>query len=44
MAESLVVDDGLKELLISGSSIHHIGAQPGHRAKELVFSMCTREH
>ena len=38
-AEGLVVEDGLKEPLIAGSSIYQIGGQPGHRPEELVFSL-----
>ena len=37
MAESLVVEDGLKDPLIQGSSIYQIGGQPGHRSEELLF-------
>ena len=37
MAESLVVEDGLKEALVNGSSIYQIGGQPGHRSEELLF-------
>lgn len=37
VAEGLVVEDGLKKPLISGSSIYQIGGQPGHRPEELVF-------
>ena len=37
VAESLVVGDGLKEPLITGSSIYQIGGQPFHRPEELVF-------
>ena len=36
-AEGLIVEDGLKEALIEGSSIYQIGGQPGHRSEELVF-------
>ena len=36
-AEGLVVEDGLKEPLIAGSSMYQIGGQPGHRPEELVF-------
>ena len=37
VAESLVVEDGLKEPLVKGSSIYQIGGQPGHRSEELMF-------
>ena len=37
MTESLVVEDGLKDALIEGSSIYQIGGQPGHRSEELLF-------
>ena len=37
MAEGLVVEDGLKEALVNGSSIYQIGGQPGHRSEELLF-------
>ena len=37
VAEGLVVEDGLKEQLVSGSSIYQIGGQPGHRSEELMF-------
>ena len=37
VAESLMVEDGLKEQLIKGSSIYQIGGQPGHRSEELSF-------
>ena len=36
--DGLVVNEGLKEPLISGSSIY-LGGQPGHRSEELVFSL-----
>ena len=36
-AEALVVRDGLKEALVSGSSRYQVGGQPGHRPEELVF-------
>jgi hypothetical protein len=35
--ESLIVEGGLKEALINGSSIYQIGGQPGHRSEELIF-------
>ena len=38
-AEVLVVEEGLKQPLIDGSSMYQIGGQPGHRAEELVFSL-----
>ena len=37
VAESLVVEDGLKGPLIEGSSVFQIGGQPGHRSEELMF-------
>ena len=37
VAESLVVEDGLKTPLLNGSSIYQIGGQPGHRSEELMF-------
>ena len=37
MTESLVVEDGLKDPLIQGSSIYQTGGQPGHRSEELLF-------
>ena len=37
VAECLVVEDGLKEHLVKGSSIYQIGGQPGHRSEELMF-------
>ena len=37
MAEALVVEDGLRDPLIKGSSIYQIGGQAGHRSEELVF-------
>ena len=37
VAECLVVEDGLKEHLVKGSSIYQIGGQPGHRSEELLF-------
>ena len=37
ITESLVVEGGLKEPLVSGSSIYQIGGQPGHRTEELMF-------
>ena len=37
VAEGLVVEDGLKDKLVSGSSIYQIGGQPGHRSEELMF-------
>ena len=37
VAESLVVEDGLKGPLLEGSSVFQIGGQPGHRSEELVF-------
>ena len=37
VAESLVVEDGLKDPLVDRSSIYQIGGQPGHRPEELVF-------
>ena len=36
-AEGLVVEDGLKEPLLAGSSIYQIGGQPGHRSEEHMF-------
>ena len=39
MTEGLLVEDGLKEALISRSSIYQIGGQPGHRPEELLFAM-----
>ena len=36
-AEALVVKDGLKEALVSGSSMYQVGGQPGHRSEELLF-------
>ena len=36
-AEALIVEDGMKGPLVSGSSIYQIGGQPGHRPEELVF-------
>ena len=33
----MVVEDGLKDPLIQGSSIYQIGGQPGHRSEELLF-------
>ena len=37
VAESLVVEDGLKGPLIEGSSVFQIGGQPGHRSEEHMF-------
>ena len=37
-AEALVVKDGLKEALVSSSSMYQVGGQPGHRPEELVFA------
>ena len=37
VVEGLVVGDGLKESLVSKSSMYQIGGQPGHRPEELVF-------
>ena len=37
MTESLVIEDGLKDVLINNSSIYQIGGQPGHRSEELLF-------
>ena len=37
VAESLLVEDGLKGPLIEGSSIFQIGGQPGHRSEDLMF-------
>ena len=37
VAESLVVEGGLKELLLRGSSMYQIGGQPGHRPEEHMF-------
>jgi hypothetical protein len=37
--EGLTVIGGLKEPLVSKSSIYQIGGQPGHRSEELVFSV-----
>ena len=37
-AEAMVVRDGLKEALVSGSSIYQVGGQPGHRPEELLFA------
>ena len=37
VAESLVVEGGLKTSLLEGSSIYQIGGQPRHRSEELVF-------
>ena len=37
--EGLLVTQGLKEPLVSQSSIYQIGGQPKHRAEELVFSL-----
>ena len=34
VAECLVVEDGLKEHLVKGSSIYQIGGQPGHRSAQ----------
>ena len=39
IAEALLVEEGLKQSLIVGSSIYQIGGQPGHRAEELVFTL-----
>ena len=39
VAESLVVEDGLKQPLIEGSSMYQIGGQPGHRPEEMVYVM-----
>ena len=39
VAESLVVEGGLKGPLIEGSSIYQIGGQPSHRSEELLFVM-----
>ena len=36
-AEGLIVEDGLKEPLLAGSSIYQIGGQPGHRTEEHMF-------
>ena len=36
-AEGLVVQEGLREALLSGSSMYQVGGQPGHRPEELGF-------
>ena len=36
-AEALVVEDGLRDPLVKGSSRYQIGGQAGHRSEELVF-------
>ena len=38
-AEALIVEEGMKQPLIDGSTIYQIGGQPGHRAEELVFCL-----
>ena len=37
--EGLTVVGGLKEPIVSRSSIYQVGGQPGHRSEELVFTM-----
>ena len=39
ITEGLVVEDGLKQALVSESSVYQIGGQPGHRPEELIFVM-----
>jgi hypothetical protein len=37
LAEGLIVEEGLKQPLVEGSSVFQIGGQPGHRSEEHVF-------
>ena len=37
VAEGLVVEDGLKEPLLAGSSVYQIGGQPSNRSEEHMF-------
>ena len=37
VAESIIVEEGLKGALVGGSSVYQIGGQPGHRSEELMF-------
>ena len=39
LVEGLVVEGGLREALLGGSSMYQIGGQPRHRPEELVFAM-----
>ena len=39
LMEGLVVEEGLREALLQGSSMYQVGGQPGHRTEELVFAM-----
>ena len=39
VTEGLVVEDGLKQALVSESSVYQIGGQLGHRPEELIFVM-----
>ena len=34
LAEGLIVEEGLKQPLVEGSSVYQIGGQPGHRSEE----------
>ena len=36
-AEACLVEEGMKQALLDGSSMYQIGGQPGHRAEELIF-------
>ena len=36
-AKAMLVEEGLKESLVEGSSMNQVGGQPGHRAQEHVF-------
>ena len=38
-AKACLVEGGMKRQLLDGSSIYHIGGQPGHRSEEHVFSL-----
>ena len=37
VVEGLIVNGGMKEQLVSNSSMYQIGGQPGHRPEELLF-------
>ena len=36
-AEACLVEEGMKQALVDGSSMYQIGGHPGHRAEELIF-------
>ena len=41
-AEACLLEEGMKQALIDGSSMYQIGGQPGHKAEELIF--CIKIH